>query len=463
MNVIVIIADTVRHDYCGCYGNDWVQTPNIDALAARSAVMENFFAASFPTGPMRKDVYSGRFTFVYNGWQGDRQPEEVLLPEVLQAHGCRTAFVGDTSNSPQFKAGFDHDQVIPNTPTNIDQVPEEVELPADARKLRIPLPRIQGIARNARGWDGEEDRRAPRTMRAAHRWLEDNCQSTSPFFLYVDTFDPHEPWDPPRYYIDRYDPDYQGDELMEPAYERADYASPREIEHMRCMYAAKLTMVDNWIGHLLDGVERMGLLDDTAIIFTSDHGFYHGEHGLIGKVELSREGGVRGRWPLYSTISHPPFLLHVPGLTGGERHDAFCQPPDIMPTILELMGAPIPDRVQGQSLLPILRGEPADSRQFAVSSLTHIQDAEVRSPGNYRTTDYLYVYGGDEWPSELYDLRQDPDETVNIIGAHPDVARALHDEYIAFLESIDCPPDSLELRRPFNPTPRPNLPRRRTL
>jgi len=463
MNVILIISDTVRYDYCGCYGNEWVQTPNIDALASESAIMDNFFTASFPTGPMRKDVLSGRFTFTYTNWSQPRSEDELVLGELIKEEGYKTAFIGDTGNSPQFRQGFDHEQIIPAQGSRLTEIPEEVELPAAPRKLRIPMKRIQNIVRNAMGWDGETDRRAPKTMLAAHQWLEEQYEYKTPFFLYVDTFDPHEPWDEPRYYIDRYAPDYTGDELMEPAYEPADYATQPEIEHMRCMYAGKLTMVDRWVGYLLDGVKRMGFADNTAIIFTSDHGFYHGEHNLIGKVLLDREGTICGRWPLYSTISHPPLLIKVPNATNGERCDAFCQPPDIMATILDLINAPIPSRVQGKSLLPLINREKDSIRDFAISSLTYIQDAQVRCPTNFRTKDYLYIYGGDEWESELFDLQNDPEETQNIIGIRGGVAEELHKQYLDFLKEIDCPQMSIDARRKFNPTLRADIPYRKII
>jgi len=463
MNIVLIIADTVRHDYCGCYGNKWVKTPNLDALAADAVLMENFFAGSFPTGPMRKDIFSGRFTFTYAAWQGDPPTGEPLLGKLLRDRGYNTAFVGDTGNSPQYRKGFQYEQVIPRTAANIDNVPAEVALPAAARKLRVPMQRITQIVRNAMGYAGETDRPVARTVRAAHRWLEQQRDNAEPFFLCVDTFDPHEPWDPPRYYIDLYDPDYNGDELMEPAYEPADYASAEEIRHMRCMYAAKLTLVDRWIGFLLDGLELMGLKQDTAVIFTSDHGFYHGEHNLIGKVRLDREGPICGRWPLYNTIAHPPLLIRVPGEPGNQRIHAFCQPPDAMATILDLAGITRPDKVQGRSLLPLIRGRDDSIRDIAVSSCTFAQDAEVRPPTCLRSADWLYVYGGDEWQTELYDLRSDPDEEHNVLTEHRDVAQGMHARLLEFLADIDCPADNLEMRQEFNPAPRPDLPHRKII
>jgi len=463
MNIILIISDTVRADYCGCYGDDWVKTPNIDALAAKSALMENFYCASFPTGPFRKDVHSGRFTFAYTNWGGKRPEDEIVIAELLQEAGYTTAYIGDTNNSPQYGQGFDHMEVVPSQASRLDEVPETVELPAAEHKLRFPRSYAQRIARNAMAYGDETERRAARTMTAAHKWLEGQYGGSEPFFLWVDTFDPHEPWDPPRYYIDQYDPGYEGDELMEPAYESAGYASEREIQHMRCMYAGKLTMVDRWIGYLLDGAERMGLMDDTAILFTSDHGFYHGEHGFIGKVVLDRENNITGRWPLYSTIAHAPLIVSAPGLPAGRRHGTFCQGPDIMPTILDLVNVARPSRVQGKSLLPVLSGETDRNRDFAVSSLTYITDEEVRCPTSYWTDEHLYIYGGDEWQSELYELETDPGETENTIEERPGVAEKLHGQLLEFLEEIECPAASIEARREFRPKPREDLPYKKLL
>jgi arylsulfatase A-like enzyme len=425
--------------------------------------MERFYSGSFPTGPMRKDLLSGRFTFPYASWKDEAPPEEPLVQAVLEKHGYTTAFIGDTGNSPQYRTGFHHEQIIPRTAAGADGVSDETALaavPAELQKLRGGEPWMTRIMKNALGWDGEGDRPVARTMLAAHRWLEDQATADKPFFLYVDTFDPHEPWDPPRYYIHRYDPDYRGDELMEPAYERSGYASDHEISHMRRMYGAKLTMVDRWLGVLLDGIELMGLADNTAVLFTSDHGFYHGEHGLIGKVELNRENRIVGRWPLYDTIAHPPLLIRAPGARAGVRSRGFCQPADLAPTILELAGAPVPPDMHGMSLVPLLRGGAPDtgSRDCAVSSATYTQDAEVRCPTAFRTDRWLYVYGGDEWESELYDVHADPPETENLIGERRDVAQELHERYVKFLEQVSCPPESLALRRPFDPGRREDIP-----
>ncbi|MGQ9632554.1 MAG: sulfatase family protein [bacterium] len=464
MNIVLIISDSLRPDYCGCYGNGWVKTPNIDALSRESVKFTRAFTASFPTGPMRKDLLTGRFTFTYASWAGDLE-EEHILPEVLSRYGYETAYVGDTPSNAVFERFFQHFvSIVGQGGHGVQLEPgEEFDLPADPRKLRVPVERLYRMLKVESLWRGEEDRFVAQTMRAAVRWLEGKYKPRCPFFLMVDTFDPHEPWDPPRYYIDMYDPNYSGDELFDPAYEPADYATEREIEHMRCMYAGEVSLVDRWLGYLLEALRRLGFEDDTAVILTSDHGFYHGEHNLIGKVLLDRENVICGRWPLYRTISHIPLLIKIPGVRGSGVNESFCQPPDFMPTILDLAKIPIPPTIQGKSLLPLISGGEEKIRDFAVSSLTYVQDGEVRSPASFRTEDYLYVYGGDEWRSELYDLGRDGDERQNILGDNLNVAEDLHRQYIDFLESIDCPNESVEGRREFNPTPRKDIPYRKVI
>jgi len=454
-NVICIVIDTLRQDACGCYGNKLGATPNLDALARESAKFAHCLPASFPTGPMRKDLHFGKFTFLRQMWRTSVAKNDVPIGKVLARAGYRVGMVSDVGNS-QFPYGIDDYNLVDvhTFKPNEDDSWKKIKLPAKVRKLRAPKSRLQILLARAAAWEAEEEHCAARVFRQAHQWLERNAFGKKPFCLMVDSFDPHEPWDAPRYYVEKFSPNYKGEELFEPAYARNTYASREEVKHMRAMYAAKVNMVDTWLGFLLDGVRRMGLWDDTAILLTSDHGFYHGEHGLIGKMELCHEDSRPSRrWALYDTIMRVPLLIKVPGVKP-RTTEALCQPPDLTATMAEIGGAKPPAIWQGESLLRVIRGKVKTHRSCTLSSFGYVQDPEVRTPTCYRTDKYLYVYGGDEWPHELFDLEQNPGQTRNIINQNLDVARRLHRQYLGALEKLGCPKSSLKLREEFMPKAR---------
>ena len=134
----------------------------------------------------------------------------------------------------------------------------------------------------------------------------------------MDTFDPHEPWDPPRYYVDRYDPGYQGEEVIYPRYDFwREFLSEKELQHCRALYAGETTLADRWIGFLLDRIASLDLLKNTAIILIGDHGFYLGEHGYIGKLLI--RGKLCQHLPLYPEVARIPMLVYFPGCQGGTR------------------------------------------------------------------------------------------------------------------------------------------------
>ena len=158
-----------------------------------------------------------------------------------------------------------------------------------------------------------------------------------PFFLWIDSFDPHEPWDPPSVWDPDlkcpYDPDYEGNPLLlAPWSDVKGRITDRECRHVRALTAEKITVVDKWVGKLLDQIQQMGLMDDTLIIVCSDHGqpMGEGEHGH-GIMRKSRP------WP-YEELVHIPLMMHVPGVKGGRRIKSFVQDTDIMPTVLDALG-----------------------------------------------------------------------------------------------------------------------------
>ncbi len=372
MNVVLIISDSLRVDHVGCYDQGRIHTPYLDHFARDAVRFDRAYCGSFPTVPCRNDIMTGRWTFTYKPWSplGD---DEVVLSETLNGAGYLTALFADTPHpfAPGFnyQRGFQAWELIRGQEHDAwKTAPAAVTLPCAADKLRggaegSTLKYLRNVARRG----SEVDYFPARTMRAAAQWLEENHDR--PFFLYIDTFDPHEPWDPPAHYLARYEPEgYQGEEVIYPRYDRwATFMTEAELAHCRNLYAGEVSLVDRWIGYLLAAVDALGLRDDTTVIITSDHGFYLGEHGYIGKSLI--RGEHYESLPLYPEVAHVPLLIRLPGVAGTVNAQAFAQPVDLMPTVLDLLGVPIPGTVQGASLVPACRGE-EHARSFAVSAPT---------------------------------------------------------------------------------------------
>jgi arylsulfatase A-like enzyme len=476
MNVILIITDTMRRDHLGLYGCERVHTPNLDRLAEESCVFENAYAASFPTVPNRMDVMTGRFTFIEAGWQ-PLPREATVISEVLGRAGYTTMLVADTphilANAYGYDRGFAGWEWIRGQENDRWRTaPADPELPAAPEKLRNAEVVRQHL-RNTWHRRGEDDAFCARTMRAAGDWLAENAERD--FFLYVDTFDPHEPWDAPQEYVDRYDPGYNGDRVSYPVYGKANYLSDRELAHMRALYAAEVTLVDAQVGRLLDRVDELGLADDTAIIYTTDHGFYHGEHGWTGKSFIW-EGGYADM-PLYSEVARIPLMIRMPGGPRGERRRCFAQPPDIMPTILELTGVEAPETVQGISLVPAMTGGRDHTRPLAISTPSLSLAPSGGRPTTIVEGDWALVYYGapggarmsvltrnvDDIPRhaqapaegvpgpELYDLKHDPQQKYNVYEENLDIAVKLHADHVHFMEALGMQERYLDQRRQLQP------------
>ncbi|RLF22751.1 MAG: hypothetical protein DRN15_08265, partial [Thermoprotei archaeon] len=292
---------------------------------------------------------------------------------------------------------------------------------------------------------------------------ERNYNSGRNFFLYVDFFDPHEPWDPPKWYVDMYDPDYKGEEVIYPAYGPCDYLTEDELEHCRALYAAEVTLVDKWIGRILEKVEELGLYENTVVIFTSDHGFYLGEHGLIGKSIIM--GKYHGLAPLYEEVAHIPLLIRLPDPIGGGEHvviDELVQPPDITATILDMAGIDYKKYgVQGESLLPYMKNKRRGLRKIAISSPPLIHGVASGLRPTITTRRWSLILASAETPAlereeytlivdgiprvirpfgvidtELYDVLKDPKQEHNVIERYPEVAEELHKKFIDMLRRL---------------------------
>ena len=453
MNIISIVSDTLRRDHLGCYGNTWIRTPNIDKLAQQSVVFDDAYAASFPTVPHRRDFFTGRYTFTYSDW-GPLPTDEVVLADVLRKSGYVTMLITDTphilKDGYHFERGFDGWSWIRGQgPDRYITDPIDYRFPCDPKKLKMVDTSFKQYLRNVSRRQYETDFFTAQTMMTAAKWLERN-KDHEKFFLHVDIFDPHEPWDPPRWYVDLYDPGYQGEEVMYPIYGPCDYLTADEIKHIRALYAGEVTMVDRWVGSLMEKVKDLGLWENTALIFTTDHGFYHGEHGLIGKTISSTE--AHGLVPLYDEVAHIPMMIRLPE-TKPRRCEAFTQPPDLMPTILDIAKTKIPETVQGKSLLPLLEGDRPAWRKFAVASPSIIHGPVAGQRISVITKDWYFVYCG-QIQDALEELKKPkegektrPERTVKIVDGIERIQRILGEKPKNELYSL--PEDALHVHDVF--------------
>jgi arylsulfatase A-like enzyme len=476
VNIILITADSLRCDHLGCYGSRVVRTPYLDAFAQKAVVFDNYVTGSFPTVLNRREVLTGRYVFTYADW-GPLPRNELVLPEVLATAGYTSMLAADTPHL--FQHGFNFDRgfsawywIRGQGNDRLRTEPVDVQLPAAAQKLRDPDGTVRQYLRNVSARRSESDWFVAQTVAVATAWLEQRApiRRSHPFFLCVDCFDPHEPWDPPPRYADLYDPGYRGEAVIYPAYGYwKEFLTPAELEHAHALYCGEVSLVDTWIGLLLATVERLGLLEDTAIFFTSDHGFYFGEHGLIGKWIIDPLLGSRP-YPLHEEMTRIPLIAYAPGILPGLRVTSFCQPVDLMPTILELCERPAMESTHGRSFAGEMYGRSDDTyRDYVVSSYSILPPVAGR-PSTIMTDAWALVFGAPEGTGAigridngtrggrlevplplasvpaLYDRRADPGHTRNVIDQYQEVARELHQRYLAFLATVGTDPTIVQGR-----------------
>jgi arylsulfatase A-like enzyme len=424
MNVIVVCSDTFRYDHLGFLKKHFVKTPNLDRLAAESASFADFWLCSFPTLVNRIEVFTGRYTFPFFNW-GPLPRQFPVLSEVFKRNGFTTALLADNphmmKDSLGFGRGFDFVQDVPGQmndkfqPKGAPMIP----LPCPAQKLGSTPKRVDQYRRNAYWYQQQGTNTTATLFREAMSWFESPPEK---FFVWIDAFDPHQPWDAPVEFLKPYPWNQKGDAVVWPKEGFASQYSDADVENMRSLYKAEITQVDHWLGRLLDKLREKKLLDRTAILFLSDHGTYFGEHGLICKPV--KFGKVRA---IYEELGHIPLLFRHPnGVAAGQTIRGLAQPTDIFPTVLELAGIPRVPWIQGNSLLPRLKGESSPQR-FAVGGY-HPHRGKT-SCVTVWTDEWCFVYSPTKGleGSELYDSVKDPTQTSNVIADHLDVARRLFD------------------------------------
>jgi arylsulfatase A-like enzyme len=373
MNIIFIVVDTIRYDHIGANGNDWSETPNIDRLAAESWCFDRAFCASFPTIPFRTDVMKGRYGDPFHPWRPLRFDVQTL-PWTLAEAGYATQLIHDTPHLVNGGHNFDWPfhcwTFVRGAEVDRDWMMGKVEWLDNW--ARDPLFDVLGddaaenahvytYARTNRNRKTPADWNCARLFSTAAQFLKDNANREN-FFLWIDCFDPHEPWDAPVEFMKKYDKDPNYDGRVDPRnlfrHRNDERLSDAARERIKAQYPAKLTWVDHCFGQLLDALESTGLAKNTAVIFTGDHGTNVGERGKFGKGAPVRE-----------QEGHVPLFIRLPaGGTG--RSDVIVQPQDFFPTILNIAGQEPPDGLEGYDILTPAREGQTGPRELALAGTT---------------------------------------------------------------------------------------------
>jgi arylsulfatase A-like enzyme len=436
-NAIVVLLDSLNRHLIGAYGGTEFETPNLDRFAQESVRFNKHFVGSLPCMPARHDILVGALDFLWKPW-GSIELWEEAITRPLQRAGVATMLVSDHphlfevggENYHTDFRGWEYLRGHENDPwkTRID--PSWVGAPA--------LPAGDGHGQwynTSRTWFREElDFPGPKTLNTAASWLDENADAHDRFMLFIDEFDPHEPFDTPPPWVNKYDPDWEDELIIWPPYSvktvERGILSEREARHVRANYGSKLSMIDHWFGRLLDSIDRNGLVDSTTVILCTDHGHYLGERDMFGKPAV----------PHYEPLGHTPLLIRHPGTEPGVC-DALTTNVDINATLYDLFAIE-PDHVtHGHSVMPLITGEATSIREWALAGIwgkwVHVIDGKhkyVRGP----VTD-------DNLPLSMWSNRWSTmpiPQTPNVLLPKPNA-----NAYLDFMPGSSVP----VIRQPFQP------------
>ncbi|MBS1869957.1 MAG: sulfatase [Actinobacteria bacterium] len=424
-NVLVIVLDSTRHDYVGAYGNTWMRTPTIDALARESLRFTRAFPEAMPTVPARRSLMMGRRVYPWHDWKPTRNlpgspgwtglsAQTTTWLKTLRRHGYWTGYVTDNpflGFAPEW-AGFRSTlskfhrvggQVGALHPAGTISERDVLHwLPQGMRTERY----LKGMRQHLANVDGGNVESESCAARVFSRGIDElvTAMRNRPFALVVDSFDPHEPWTPPQKYLDLYgDRHYDGSWPGNVQYKRSGYMPAAAVKRLPTVYGASLTLADTWMGRFLERFYASGLQHETVVVFLSDHGILLGDRGWTGKPALE----------LHPELIQVPFLLRDPsGRMAGQTTPYFVSPHDVGPTLLRMTGMPTPSDMNGVDLSPLLSGgRPRLSRRFCFGGYAN--------HWYYRDDRWALIADGNNSGRELFDLTQDPGEQTSVARDHP--------------------------------------------
>ena len=437
-HILFLLTDQQRADCLGCAGHPMLRTPNMDRLAAEGVRFTRCYTTSPLCVPARISLVMGLYPHNSNLWQNDATcplDADTYVKRLREA-GYRTCTIGKShlypiencdmyANEPSLRAiGFDHVEdlsgtwgIIAGESAYTDYLESQGKLARVQRYLKEledkPDQERRFIAEPLPGLDADDYIDAFVGRRVA-RYV-DGYDGDAPSFVYAGFQGPHEPWDAPPEYADRFDPDAIGDFIPEKPegewlpersreYQKwAQYYQPerpRAGKEIAASYFGKIAQIDDAIGRILGAYERKGWLDRTVVIFASDHGEMLGDLARLSKSVF------------HESASRVPLIVRLPrGTSAGEVRDGFVETIDIHATILDAAGVTPWKHIDSRSLLPLVTGETHKLRDDVLS--------EVHAHYMLRTEDWKIVIGRDGRTLQLLDMRHDPLEQTNLCE-HPD-------------------------------------------
>lgn len=407
-NVLFIISDDHRHDAIHTRGNQMVQTPVLDQLAAKGVSFTQTHIMGGQTGavcmPSRASVHAGANVFRAGGDQ-DINPELALMPETFKENGYETYAIGKWHNDFQsFNRSFTDGSAL-----FFGGMSDHYHVPIYDYQENGIYPKEKMKMGNKHSSELFAD--------AAIDFLR-HYDSEKPFFLYVANTAPHDPRTAPKAYHDMYNEDEMElppNFVPEPPFDNGEMdvrdehlaTMPRNESEVRqhiADYYAMISHLDAQTGRILETLEKSNFSDNTIIVYTADHGLAVGQHGLLGKQNM------------YDHSIRIPLIMNGPGLKAGHTIDTLVSQIDIFPTLCSLVNIDVPKTVEGMSHLPSIRGEEQTDQQYVYAIYRDIQ--RMVKNDRYKLIRYYHQTDRNEGTDylQLFDLKEDPWEMNNLIN-----------------------------------------------
>lgn len=441
-NILWVCTDQQRWDTLGSYGNDWVQTPAADRLASEGTLFESAYCQSPVCTPSRASFLTGRYPRTTRCRQNgqDIPDTEVLVTRLLKDVGYVCGLSGklhlsacnpSVTNGTERRIDDGYDAFYWSHDPSRSWLTNEYHLWLREKGVAYHVESFNGSRYVQAGMPTEFHQTTWCTEKAV-TFIEENVQHQQPWCFTVNLFDPHHPFDPPREYLERYLPrlseiplpNYVAGELdQKPAFQQNDHHNAYNTEGwfdhdamsaddhrlVRAAYWAMCDLIDDQLARLISTLEATNQLENTLVIFMSDHGEMLGDHGIY----------LKGPY-FYEPAVHVPLIFSMPGtVKAGVRNSALTELVDIAPTLLEAAGVPPYAGMQGKSLWSSLTGQTdaAPHREDVYSEYYNAmpwhKDPTAQAT-MVRTEDYKLVAAHSLNTGELYDLKQDPNETRNL-------------------------------------------------